>query len=277
MITSDGQLVAFHEAAKPKVPVGTQSVPALQKAFSILEILALSRGGLSLPQIVKKSGLPKSSVHCILVTLQRQQYLYRDERTGRYMFGVKLVSLAKMALGPLHLREQAAPNLYSLAQQTKLTTHMAIREQNEAVVIAKVDGSTAFRVATWLGKRMDLHCTGLGKALIAHLPEKWLDELVQRLLPRHNENTIVSARRLKEDLANTIKRGYAIDDEEDEIGLRCIGAAVFDHSGAVIAAISISGTTIQITPENVHNLATRVTDKAAAISRVLGFNSSLAC
>ncbi len=273
MIISEADPVRTSKSARPRVPVGTQSVPALERALSILEMLASSRSGISLPELVKKSGLPKSSVHCILVTLQRQEYLYRNEHTGRYMFGLKLFSLANMALSGLQLREQAAPYLYGLMQQTRLTTHMAILEQDEAVLIAKVDGPSVFRLATWLGKRMDVHCTGLGKALIAHLPESRLDTLLrQRPLPRHNENTIASAKRLKEELAETVRRGYSLDDEEDEIGLRCIGAPVFDHTGAAIAAISVAGTTVQIAPENVQRLARKIKETASAISCVLGYD-----
>jgi DNA-binding IclR family transcriptional regulator len=261
MATSDGPI--------PGVPLATQSVPALDKTLSILEMLASSHVGLSLPEIVKRSGLPKSSVHCILVTLQRQQYLYRNEATGRYMFGMKLFTLANMALSGLQLREQAAPFLYSLMRQTKLTTHMAILEQSEAVLIMKIEAPGICRLATWIGKRMDAHCTGLGKALIANLPEHQLNDLLKRGLPRHNENTIASPKRLKDDLAQAVKRGYAIDDEEDEIGLRCIGVPVFNHAKSVIAAISIAGTTSQITGENVSDLARKVKEAAASISQLL--------
>jgi len=257
-----------------KIPAATQSVPALNKALAILEMLAGARAGLSLPEIVKRSGLPKSSVHCILVTLQRQDYLCRNEITGRYMFGLKLFSLANMSVGGLRLREQAAPYLHSLMRQTQMTAHMAILEQNEAILIAKVEGPGGARQATWLGKRMEIHCTGLGKAIIASLPEPRLSELLrERSLPRHNENTIASEKRLRVDLAATAKRGYSIDDEEDEIGYRCIGAPVFTHGGELVGAISVAGTTIQITSENVHALAQRVKNVAASLSQVLGHDS----
>jgi DNA-binding IclR family transcriptional regulator len=255
-----------------KAPTATQSVPALNKALFVLEILAASRAGLSLPEIVKRSGLPKSSVHCILVTLQRQSYLYRNEITGRYMFGRKLFSLANMAVSGLKLREQAAPHLYSLMQQTHMTAHMAILEQGEAILIAKVEELGSGRQATWLGKRMEIHCTGLGKAIIANLPEERLNEILrERSLPRHNENTIATEKRLKTDLALTAKRGYSIDDEEDEIGYRCIGVPVFAHDAEVIGAISVAGDTSQITSENVHVLAQRVKAAAGSISRLLGY------
>src|SRR3954451_11629396 len=132
----------------------TQSVPALEKALVILQLLATSRSGLSLQEIVQKTGLARSSVHCILVTLQRQDFLYRNESTSRYMFGLKLFSLANMALSGLKLKDQAAPFLYSLMHQTQLTVHLAILERNEALLVAKVDAPGIVRLATWLGKRM---------------------------------------------------------------------------------------------------------------------------
>jgi DNA-binding IclR family transcriptional regulator len=255
----------------PKLAEGTHSVPAIDKAFMILEMLAVSRTGMTLPEIVKKSGLPKSSVHCILITLQRQKYFYRNENTGRYLFGSRLFSLANRALGGLHLRDVAMPALRALMQTTRLTVHMAILEQHEAVLIAKVDAPGAFRLATWIGKRMEVHCTGLGKALISRLSEEELDRLFKdRGLPRHNENTLASPKRLREDLAKTAKRGYAIDDEEDEIGLRCLGVPVLDCSGAVIAALSLAGGTSQITDENVGPLAAELKRTAEFISRALG-------
>ncbi len=267
-----GQAVLDRFPAANRLPApATQSVPALEKALSILQMLASSRSGLSLQEIVQKSGLPRSSVHCILVTLQRQDLLYRNESTSRYMFGLKLFSLANMAISGLKLRDQAAPFLYNLMHQTQLTVHMAILERNEAVLVAKVDAPGVVRMATWLGKRMELHCTGLGKALICYWDQERLDALIgEHGLPRHNDNTIASIKRLKLELQKAAERGYAIDDEEDEIGLRCIGVPVFDHAGIVTAAISVAGTTSQITAENVGETAKRVISAAAEISHVLG-------
>jgi len=263
------------EQTLDRIPApGTQSVPALEKALQILQMLATSRSGLSLQEIVQRTGLPRSSVHCILVTLQRQDFLYRNESTSRYMFGLKLFSLANMALSGLRLRDQAAPFLYSLMHQTQLTVHLAILERNEALLVAKVDAPGIVRLATWLGKRMELHCTGLGKALMCHWDEERIDAVIaEHGLPRHNDNTIASVKRLKQDLSKAADRGYAVDDEEDEIGLRCIGVPVFDHTGSVVAAVSVAGTTSQITGENVNDLAGRVMGAAGALSQVLGYTA----
>jgi DNA-binding IclR family transcriptional regulator len=253
----------------------TPSVPALERALLIVELLAASRAGMTLAEIAHHLHLPKSSVHCLLLTLERHGYLHRHERSNRYLFGTKFFSLGNMALSGLDLRETAAPFLRALMEATRLTVHMAILERFEAVLIDKVEPPGIFKLATWLGKRMDVHCTGVGKALIAHLPDDELDLLVREQgLPRHNDNTVVSLRKLKEDLACIRKLGYSTDDEEDEVGLRCIGSPVFDRAGKVVAAASISGTTTQIREDNSQALALELKRTAAAISRALGYHAA---
>lgn len=250
----------------------TPSVPAVERALSILELLASSRIGLPLADLARQMGLPKSSVHCLLLTLERRGYLHRNARTNRYLFGFRLFTLANMALSGLELRERAAPFLHELARKTSLTTHLAILEQNEAVLIDKVEPPGTLKLATWLGKRMEVHCTGVGKALIAFLPEPEVDRLIRdHGLPRHNDNTIVSPRRLKQELARVRALGFSTDDEEDEIGNRCIGAPVFDGAGQIAAAISLSGPVSQITADNSPLLADELLRTAGALSRSLGY------
>ena len=140
---------------------GTQSVPAVEKLFAILEVLAISNSGLTLRELAHSCGLPKSSVHGILITLQRCGYLYRNQRTSRYLFARKLLMLANNALSNLELRDRVEPHLHSLARGTGLTAHLGIAEFNEAVIVAKVDPSFSRRMMpSWVGKRMELHCTG---------------------------------------------------------------------------------------------------------------------
>jgi DNA-binding IclR family transcriptional regulator len=250
----------------------TQSVPALERALTILEMLAKSKRGLAISEIVRNLQLPKSTAHTILITLERRGYLHRNEQTHRYLFGLKFFSLANMVLSANELRDQAAPMLRSLMGACGLTVHLAILDQRDVVLVDKVDPPGLIKLATWIGKRMDPHCTGVGKALIAYLPEAELDLLVaEHRLPRHNEETIVSVRKLKAQLAEIRRLGFALDDEEDEVGLRCIGCPVFDGTGKVVAAVSISGTVSQITAENLSALAHKVKRTASSISQHLGF------
>jgi DNA-binding IclR family transcriptional regulator len=128
-----------------------------------------------------------------------------------------------------------------------LTVHLAILEEGEAILIDRIEPPGAPRLATWVGKRMGLHCTALGKALIAKLPENELTDMIRRQgMIRHNENTIGSMKKLRVACDSVMQLGYATDDEEEEIGVRCIGAPVLNSMGQVVAAISISGTKNQI-------------------------------
>lgn len=249
--------------------VKTQSVPALERGLAILECLTKSRHGLTVSQLTRSLGFPKSSVHALLLTFERHGYLYRDDASGRYRLGLRVCDLANAALQGIKLREQAAPLLIRLRDSTSLTAHLAILEGDDVVLIEKME-SPKLHVNSWIGKRMDLHCTALGKALIAHLPDEQVEALLRSHgMLRHNDNTIVSIRRLKEELDSVRKRGYSIDDEEEEINVRCIGAPILDSHHRVLAAISITGTTAEVDDTTREGLIANVKSTAAAIARRL--------
>ncbi|MGO4209535.1 IclR family transcriptional regulator, partial [Terriglobus sp. YAF25] len=127
-------------------------------------------------------------------------------------------------------------------------------------------------LATWRGKRMELHCTGVGKALGAYLSEEELETLFKfRKFPRHNENTITSLRKLKDEFASIRQKMCAIDDEEEELGWRCIGAPIFDETGSAVAAVSISGSVHRINTQNINRLETQIKACALNISYALGY------
>ena len=247
----------------------TQSVPALERGLLILEFLAQSRRGVTLSQLTRKLQLPRSTGHALLLTYQRTGYVQRCEKTGRYCLGFRLQALANLALCGTSLRTQAAPYLRQLMVDTGLAVHLAVMEDGEAILIDRIEAPGTPHLATWVGKRMGLHCTALGKALISELQPEVLDELIRKQgLMRHNENTIASRRALRLACENVQRLGYAIDDEEEEISVRCIGALVRNSSGEVVAAISISGTKAQL--ENIPARAAHVMSAAAALSQQIG-------
>lgn len=247
----------------------TPSPPAVERAFAILELLAQSRAGLLFSEVAERLDLPRSSVHCLLVGLERCGYAHRHARTGRYSPGMKLFTLANNALGGMPLRDAAMPLLRELCSSTGLTVHLGVLEQGEAVVIAKVEPGTG-RLATWIGKRMELHCTSIGKALLAQLDEDGVRRILsERGLPRHNENTITGRQRLRDELARVREGGYAIDDEEDELGFRCIGVPVAMAPDQPPAAISVSGNISQVTQDNERALAQQLKQAAKAIAEQL--------
>jgi len=249
------------------VVMKTPSVPALERGLRILECIAASKAGLTFSQIAKGMTIPKSSIHSLLVTFEREGYLHRSELTGRYICGMKLVHIANSAIEEVALLEQAGNLLRALANRTGLTVHMGMWERNEVALVAKVDPFAHHKVATWVGKRIDFHCTSLGKCLVAYLPEVELDRLIRECgLLRHNENTIASGAKLRQELAKVRKLGYAVDDEEEEIGIRCIGTPVFSADGAILVAISISGNIDQIDHSNYLTLSNYLKETAAGLS-----------
>jgi DNA-binding IclR family transcriptional regulator len=248
-------------------------VPSVDRAFTVLEFLAQSRRGHSISELSRALSLPKSSIHLLLTTLERRGYLQKSNQTGKYRFGLKLISLSRTALEGLELRDEARPFLQTLMRNTGLTVHMTVLERNEAVIIEKVEAPGLIRVATWVGRRLDVNCTGAGKALIAFISEEQFDRQIKPGgLAKHNHKSIVSVVKLKRELSQIRKCGYSIDDEEDEIGLRCIGAPIFDSSGQAIASISVAGTTAQLPMERIHSTAATVKETALAVSSHLGYS-----
>ncbi|HJZ94862.1 MAG TPA: IclR family transcriptional regulator [Candidatus Solibacter sp.] len=246
-----------------------KSVPAAQRVLAVLELLMASRKGLALSEIARGLGLPRSTTFYLINTIEECGYIYRTSPRGRYTFTAKLLELASRSLGCLGVREPAAPFLRTLMQKTGLTVHLGVIAQNEVVLIDKVAPAAGQQLGTWVGKRMPLHCTGLGKALMAYLPEEQIEHHIKQGLSRYNENTIVSAGRLKDELLRIQAHGYAIDDEEETVGLRCIGAPVFDKNNQAVAAISIAGTRSQLDDEKLERLVRAVKQAAAAVSAQL--------
>ena len=246
----------------------TKSVPAVERALLIFEELSNHPRGVMPAELVRRLGLPRSSVHCHLLTLERLGYLHRDEQS-RYMFGLRFFSLANHAVAGLGLRRISGPHLYALMRKTGMTVHMGVLDGYEAVLIEAIDSPFSSRIGTWVGKRMPVHCTAIGKALVASWPDERIEQLIAHGLTRYNENTIACASTLKAHLARTRQLGYSIDDEEEAIGLRCIGVPVRDGSGSVVAAISVAGRTAQIEDERFVSIAEEVKAAATVISQHL--------
>ncbi|HEV2495062.1 MAG TPA: IclR family transcriptional regulator [Terriglobia bacterium] len=172
-----------------------------------------------------------------------------------------------MALNGIELRQEAAPCLRALSALSHTTVHMAVLDQREAMIIEKVEPPGVRPQASWVGKRLELHCSAAGKVLLAYLPEqKGMQALEGCRLPRHNDNTITSLRRLEMEIAEIRRRGYSIEDEEDVIGTRCVGAPVLTTCEEAIAAVSVAGTTEEIKPETIPHLVSIIKQTTAQIA-----------
>jgi DNA-binding IclR family transcriptional regulator len=244
----------------------TPSLPSVARALDILNQVASSHNGLTLSQLTRCLDVPRSTMHCLLLTLEREGYVLRGSAGSSYRCGPKLLDLSGKALAGSNLRAVAMPALRSLMQRTSLTVHLAVPDRDQVVIIAQA-APMAAPATSFLGQRLELHCTALGKAIAANLPKAQLSAILtgRALLP-HNEKTVTSHRRFLAELDATRERGYAIDDEEDAIGYRCLGAAILDSCRTPIAAISLFGTILEISAENAAALAAQLRRTAERIA-----------
>lgn len=243
---------------------------AVERALNILEAAAHRRDGLTNSEISRKLGIPKSSASYILRTLERRGYLRRDTESGRYRLGLKILSLGGDAQANLDIADVALPFMRALEEKIHMTVHLAVLDQGEAVYIEKVEAPGFFKVNTWVGRRMFLHSTSVGKCLLAGLPKHEVEALVrQQGLKKRTPKTIITMGKLLADLEHVKLEGYAVDDEENSLGARCLGAPVFDVTGNVVASLGASGTLSQVDEANMPRLAEAVKEAARRISRQL--------
>lgn len=239
-------------------PVGG-GVPALERALTVLESLAQSRKGYSVSELSRRLSLPKSSVHLIVRTLERRGYLLKDPASGRYRVSLKLMGLGRTALERIELREDARQALATLGQHTGLTVHLGVLERSEIVIIERIEPTSRVRVFTWVGRRMSPTSTAIGKALLAFLPEPVFQaQMPDRQISGRTERAIGTRAALERALEHVRTAGYAIDDEEDEVGVRCVGAPILNRAGHAVAALSVAGTTTQVPADRIPTLAKAV-------------------
>ncbi len=247
---------------------------AVERALAMLEAVAQEPEGLSNAQISRKLQIPKSSASYILRTLEKQAYLNRDSETGRYRVGLKILSLSRGALTGIDVREVALPIMRNLTHKTGLTCHLAILDGPDAVYIEKVEPEGFIRMDTWVGRRMRVHATSVGKALAAHIAQERLEKiLTDRGMEKRTVKTITTLPRLLKELEKVRAQGYAVDDEENNTGARCLGAPVFNQGGAIEAALGLSGTINQVNAHTMPRIVEALKDAARHISMQLGYRS----
>jgi DNA-binding IclR family transcriptional regulator len=249
---------------------GNHSSPAtaVERALNILEAAANRREGLTNSEISHKLGIPKSSASYILRTLERRGYLRRSAETARYQLGLKILSLGGDVRANLDLAEVAQPFMRALQERIHLTIHLAVLDQGEAVYIEKVEAPGFFKVNTWVGRRMFLHSTSVGKVLLAWLPKAEVETLMrQQGMKKRTPRTITTVAKLLADLERVKEQGYAVDDEENSVGARCAGAPIFDGEGNVSAALGVSGTLTQMDEASLPKIVEALKDAARRITR----------
>src|SRR5215213_10457711 len=248
-----------------------EQVTSVERALSILELLASRNHGLSTSEISRVAQLPKSSTSYLLRTLVGRGYVRRDPETGQHTLGIRVLSLGGQAMQGMALRELAMPYLRQIAEATRLGAHLAILDHGDAVYIERIESPGFIKMDIWNGKRVAPQATAVGKALICNLPREEVQEIagLHPLRPV-SARTIVTLPHLIEELAAIRLRGYATDDEEHEIGVRCVAAPVYAASGEVVAAIGVSGTVSQLNDDYLPSLGKMMQTTALKLSAQLG-------
>ncbi|GAA2214539.1 IclR family transcriptional regulator [Nonomuraea monospora] len=239
---------------------------SLRRALTVLDHVR-AHPGLTLTQLAEAVGLSKSTVLRLTAPLIEAGLLDRDRDSGLYRLGHGALRLGQAYLDTLDLRAVAAEESHRLMAEVGETVHLVVPDHPHVVYIDKVENEASVRMASRIGSRGPVHCTAVGKAILAWQPAELLTGLVLEPRTRH---TITDVERLRAELAQIRRRGYAVDDRENEPEVRCVAAPIFDHQDAVAAAVSVSGLTSRITAARVRELGPLVAAAAARISSKLG-------
>ena len=242
----------------------------IQKAVSLLDQLAEQSS--TVPELSRRLGYPRSTVHKILTNLAELGVVQRNPGTHTYSLGLKLIELGNRAQLDLRVRRIANPFMESINKSIDETVYLTVLGNGVVVYIDCVESTKRLRSYPIAGKKAPMHCTALGKAILAYLD----DEVVRRIISEKElqsltPNTLTSAEALFEDLSVTRRRGYAVDNMESEDHLRCVACPIFDGDGNPFAAMSISGPIVRITMETIPTIAELLIDATGEISHLLGY------
>lgn len=235
-----------------------------------MELLAATDDTVGITEIADQLDIDKSSASRLVQTLANYGYAEQDSRTRRYRLGPQVVRLSRSLLTRMPLRDEAKSFLRELVDRTGECAHLAILAQNQALYIDQVESPASLRVTTGVGTLAPLHCTALGKSLLAFNGEAVIPEELPSFTPR----TITDRETLRVHLDQTRRQGYAIDDEEYELGVRCVAAPVFDYRSKVVGAVGVSGPAGRMSLNHIAEFAGIVMQVSKDLSDRMSFKRS---
>ncbi len=242
------------------------AVQSVVRALSLLQVLAESPADCSLSEITRQSKLPPSTAHRLLNSLIQAGYVSQNPETARYGLGNNLIWLSRKAAQKHQLIQIARPFLERLAQELGETANLTARDDDMVIQLDHVDSPNILRVAYPVGERFPLHASASGKLFLAYLPQEVRDRILKGKRQAFTEATLVERGKLLNELETIRKRGYSIDDNEREVGVRCVAAPIRNARGEVVAAISLTGPSLRLTTSRLHELATVLIQMAQTIS-----------
>jgi DNA-binding IclR family transcriptional regulator len=251
---------------------GPYQLHSLDRAVSVLEVLGQSDTPLSLAEICQRMGLHKSTAHRSLMVLERSALIERTQE-NRFRLGLKLYELGNRAVEQIDLRARVQPFFRRLATQVGETVHLSVLQKTKVVYLDKVEPNRRVCMSSKTGTSNPVYCTSMGKAMLAFQTEETIEQIIARIhFVRYTSKTLTSRETLLKALERIRRRGYAIDDEEIEVGVRCIGAPIFNENRQAIAAVSVSGPASRITVQSVPAIAEHLLRCCREISTSLGLH-----
>lgn len=269
--TSDRDMERTARKPKPR----RMRLSSVANAIRLTKAFSENEYEMGISALAARLGLAKSTVHRLATTLVEYDMLEQNRETGKYRLGLALFELGTLVRRKMDVMSEAQAQIHALADLTGETVQLAILDHLSVLYIRIRESRQAVRMSTGLGSRAPAHCTSVGKALLAYQPGEVVKQVIDNGLPRFTANTITTPAALVEELASIRQRGYALDDEEMETGLRCVAAPIRDSSGRVTAAISVAAPVQRMTKKMVQSTIPSVVAAADAISRRLGYMPTL--
>jgi DNA-binding IclR family transcriptional regulator len=248
------------------------NIKSIVKADKIINVIAYERKPIALSELSNRLHIAKSTLHGILATLTNIGYLQQDQETGKYKLGVRLFELGSQITSTWDEKAIVQPYMAELVEMSDETVHLAMLSDGEVLYVDKLEGNSSIRIVTAPGVKLPVHCTGVGKVLLAYCKEAEIQEILERFtLQKYTDYTMTDIEKLHKELEKIRKKGYSYDNQEYLDGLRCLSAPIFDRHGKVIFALSISGPLSRMNKENMAKYLSRLLAAASEISMKFGY------
>lgn len=249
------------------------NIQSIERALLILEELAKDGEGMRIATLSVSTGMAKSTIHRILMTLVSIGYVEKGIDSENYQLSTKILSLGNTVLSRMDITKIGKPYIQKLSKKTGEVVHLGIMDNGEVVYIDKVENPTSsIRMFSQIGRRGPSYCTGIGKVLLASLTDDGVEALLRnKKMEKFTDTTITSIELLKKELKTIRQNGYGFDEMEHENDIRCVAAPIYDRTSKVIAAISITGPIIYVTKERMPELIKDILDTASTISYQMGY------
>ncbi|MBO6637880.1 MAG: IclR family transcriptional regulator [Roseitalea sp.] len=247
-------------------------IKSLYKVMRVLDCFSVKDDVLSVSDIARRLDIPQSTAHRLLSSMRSAGLLEQDRRRSGYRLGLKLFSLGSTVLATMELHRISVRTMEDLYRITRMSVHLALFDGQGVLVVRKIGSAKELSTSLNLMEQAPAHCTGVGKAVLAFQPSEAIDRLFETDLVRYTSNTITERFAFDRELGTIVERGYAVDNEEHNIGIRCVAAPIFNEAGTAFAAISVSGTAWELMPGAVEEISKTVKLHANALSAELGFS-----